>query len=295
LIEEPDIKWVDKRIDDELKYFQTSMNELCPESPLFGDFMNPMEVYENFGLWETVRDFLVKKLNDYNSTASVVRMDLILFREAVQHVVRIIRAIGLGHLLIAGLAGSGRQSLCKLAAFIAEMGIFQIKPTEKYKLMDFREDLKTLYKLTGIKGKSTIFLLSDHQLKDELFYEIINNILSTGEVTNLFKSDELEELKVDLIKRDPTLKNLQSLEEVTSAIFDRSKMNLHIVMLMSPGKAFGNKVQQYPALISCTTIDWFCEWTEEAYFEVSKAYFANLKVEDSQEVKQEDAKSVSST
>lgn len=282
LIEEADINWLQKRIEDELKYFQTSMAELCPEAPLFGDFTNPLEVYENLGGWISVKDFLVQKLNDYNSTASVVKMDLILFEDAVQHLVRIIRAISLGHLLIVGIAGSGRQSLCKLAAFIAEMGIFQIKPTEKYKLIDFREDLKTLYKLTGIKGKSTIFLLSDHQLKDELFYEIINNILSTGEVTNLFKLDELEELKVDLIKKDPTLKDLQSLEEVTSAIFDRSKINLHIVLLMSPGKSFATKVQQYPALISCTTIDWFCDWTEDAYFEVSKAYFENMKMEDSQ-------------
>ncbi|KAH8404952.1 hypothetical protein KR009_000573, partial [Drosophila setifemur] len=71
-----------------------------------------------------------------------------------------------GHILNMGTGGSGRQVLSKLAAFILEMGIFQIEVTKKYKNGDLREDLKNLYKLTGIKQRMTIFIFSSEQIAD---------------------------------------------------------------------------------------------------------------------------------
>lgn len=48
--------------------------------------------------------------------------------------------------------------------------------------------------MAGVDNKPTSFLFNDTQVVDEQFLEIINNILSTGEVASLFKSDELEEV-----------------------------------------------------------------------------------------------------
>lgn len=59
-----------------------------------------------------------EKLNEYNETRA--QMNLVLFIQAVQHVVRIIRIMdspGSNALLI-GVGGSGKQSLTKLSAFI---------------------------------------------------------------------------------------------------------------------------------------------------------------------------------
>lgn len=45
-------------------------------------------------------------------------------------------------------------------------------------------------------NRPTVFLFNDTQIVDESFLEDINNILSSGEVPNLFKPDELSEVRV---------------------------------------------------------------------------------------------------
>ena len=48
-------------------------------------------------------------------------------------------------------------------------------------------DLKQLYYQTGVDNKQTVFIFTDVQAIEESFMEDINNILSSGEVPNLFK------------------------------------------------------------------------------------------------------------
>ena len=44
-------------------------------------------------------------------------------------------------------------------------------------------------------NKPTVFLFTDTQVVEETFLEDINNILSSGEVPNLYKPDEFEEVR----------------------------------------------------------------------------------------------------
>lgn len=99
-----------------------------------------------------------------------------------------------GHVLLIGIGGSGRQSLSRIASYMCELATFQIAVTKNYRLPEFREDLKTLYLKTGVENKPTTFLFVDTQVIEEQFLEVVNSILSTGEVTNLFKADEMEEV-----------------------------------------------------------------------------------------------------
>lgn len=55
-------------------------------------------------------------------------------------------------------------------------------------------DLKRLYFAAGVENKETVFLFMDTQVIEESFLEDINNILSSGEVSNLYKPDEFEEV-----------------------------------------------------------------------------------------------------
>lgn len=56
-------------------------------------------------------------------------------------------------------------------------------------------DIKRLYRQAGVELKPTSFLFVDTQIADESFLEDINNILSSGEVPNLYKTDEFEEVR----------------------------------------------------------------------------------------------------
>lgn len=66
--------------------------------------------------------------------------------------------------------------------------------SKNYRTQEFREDLKSLYQISGIDNKTTTFLFNDTQVAHESFLEIINNILSSGEVPNLYKPEEFEEV-----------------------------------------------------------------------------------------------------
>lgn len=60
-------------------------------------------------------------------------------------------------------------------------------------------------------------------------------------------------------------------------LIERVRANLHIVLCMSPiGDDFRNRLRQYPALVNCTTIDWFCDWPKEALLEVAVKYIADI-------------------
>lgn len=58
-----------------------------------------------------------------------------------------------GNALLVGVGGSGKQSLAKLAAFMAGCEVFEITLTRGYDEVMFREDLKQLYTMLGADNK----------------------------------------------------------------------------------------------------------------------------------------------
>jgi hypothetical protein len=49
-------------------------------------------------------------------------------------------------------------------------------------IVEFREDLKTLFRQAGVSDKPTVFLFDETQIVVETFLEDINNVLTSGEV-----------------------------------------------------------------------------------------------------------------
>ena len=80
---------------------------LCPErkSPVFGDFVNPYWVYEDLNDPVALRKHIENQLVEYNNSPGVVRMDLVLFRDAIEHICRICRVISQpkGNMLTVGI------------------------------------------------------------------------------------------------------------------------------------------------------------------------------------------------
>ena len=48
-----------------------------------------------------------------------------------------------------------------------------------------------LLKNSGAQNKSSVFLLSESQLKEDAFLEDVDSLLNSGEVPNLFNSEEV--------------------------------------------------------------------------------------------------------
>ncbi|XP_025836128.1 dynein heavy chain 2, axonemal-like [Agrilus planipennis] len=278
LIDDKDRDWFLNHIHEQLgKHFEITLHSICPNwtIPTFGDFVNPWRIYEDLQDPNIVRKFIEGQMEQYNVSPGVVRMDLVLFADAIDHICRITRVISQprGNVMLVGIGGGGRQSLSRIANYICEYNTFELTVSKSYRIPEFKEDLKTLYSATGGDNKQTGFLFNDTQVMDEGFLEIINNMLSTGEVANLYKSDEFEEIKNRIGNAAAKAGVPYTTEALYTFFIERVRLNMHVILCMSPvGEAFRNRLRMYPALISCTTIDWFCDWPKEALIEVANKY-----------------------
>lgn len=109
-----------------------------------------------------------------------------------------------------------------------------------YNVASLMDDLRKLYRIAGIGSKGLTFIFTNNEIKDEAFLEYINNMLSVGEVANLFSKDELDDIltivtplmKKDDPRRPPTQDNLYDY------FISRARNNLHIVLCFSPVSSF---------------------------------------------------------
>eukprot|EP00879_Flechtneria_rotunda_P029009 GHRR01031260.1.p1 GENE.GHRR01031260.1~~GHRR01031260.1.p1 ORF type:complete len:208 (+),score=79.53 GHRR01031260.1:43-624(+) len=185
-------------------------------------------------------------LADYNIQMKS-RLDLVVFRYAAEHVCRISRIIKqpYGNALLVGMGGSGRQSLTRLAAFMADYKLFSIEISKGYGMMEWREDLKKVLTQAGSLGHPTVFLFNDSQMKDDSFLEDINNILNTGEVPNLFAKDEVVGIMEAVTPRAKRSGKPLTPAGLWAFFLDSVQVNLHLVLTMSPvGGAFRERLRQ---------------------------------------------------
>lgn len=73
-------------------------------------------------------------------------MDLVLFFDAIEHIVKIFRIITtpLGNAFLVGVGGSGRKSLTWLATHIADFECFSIELTKSYNIDSWKDDMRTM-------------------------------------------------------------------------------------------------------------------------------------------------------
>ncbi|CAH1959988.1 unnamed protein product [Acanthoscelides obtectus] len=147
-------------------------------------------------LYETANNCLT----EYNSTHKT-KMDIMLFDYALEHLSKICRVLSMtcGSALLVGISGSGRQSLTRLAGEIYGQKLFQPEITNNYSINDWRDDIKKILKEAGGRGRHTIFLIAEGQIKEESYLQDVDCLLNAGEVPNIYQIDEKQEI-LDMVR-----------------------------------------------------------------------------------------------
>ncbi|GBG33042.1 Dynein heavy chain 7, axonemal [Hondaea fermentalgiana] len=251
----------------------------------FGSYANPdnpkrpyVEVNDVPGLVPLMQDYL-----ELYNAESKTPMDLVMFVFAIEHISRIARVLGMprGNLLLVGVGGSGRQSLTRLAAFVADYSLIQVELAKNYTEVEWREDLQEVLKGAGTGSKPMVFLFCDTQIKYESFIEDINCMLNTGEVPNLFPLDVRMEIldRMQKIVKELGIKDA-SLNELWRMFIDRVRSRLHVVLAFSPiGSAFRDRLRKFPSLVNCCTIDWFFAWPKDALVAVARTFLGSVELD----------------
>jgi len=249
------------------------------------------KVYEDGGSLDDIRERVYMFLEKYNEEFPSKKMNLVLFEDALKHLLRINRLIETprGSGLLVGVGGSGKQSLTRLASFISRAQCFQITLTKQYGEQALLDDIRLMYKNAGHKKNPTTFLFTESEIKTEVFLETINSVLMTGEVPNLFPKDEMMAMTADLqpsFRKDrPGLEETQA--NLKAYFTDCVRDNLHIMLCMSPlNPKFPVRARKFPGLVSSPTIDWFLSWPEEALVSVSKGFIQDYPIDGTAEVKE---------
>lgn len=95
----------------------------------------------------------------YNTDFPANRMDLVLFDDALRHLITVSRILGMprGNMLFVGVGGSGKQSLTRLASYIAGNFTFQITITKAYNLNSFMDDMRWVGRGTETSAACSVF------------------------------------------------------------------------------------------------------------------------------------------
>ncbi|KAM6355884.1 LOW QUALITY PROTEIN: dynein axonemal heavy chain 8 [Podargus strigoides] len=298
--------WFDKIISKAIEeYVDTSFTEILQGELYFVDFLReapeptgdepedfvfePPKIYEEIPSFEFLCEKLQMYQRQYNECIRGLFLDLVFFKDAMTHLMKISRIIqtAYGNALLVGVGGSGKQSLSRLASFIAGYKIFQITLTRFYNASSLLDDLKFLYRTAGEGGQGITFIFTDNEIKEESFLEYINNLLSSCEISNLFGRDELDQITqvlIPMMKKEmsqcpPTFDNYEY-------FISRAKKNLHVVLCFSPvGEKFRAHSLKFPGLTSGCTMDWFSRWPKEALVAVSSYFLSEFNMVCSASVK----------
>lgn len=284
-------------------HFGAEVEDQLGEGLLFCDFQRKDKVNDEGEIeelapkvYEAIKSIpVIKKkiegfLEDYNNNSKGKTMNLVLFDDAIKHLLRISRVIQMdrGNILLVGVGGSGKQSLTRLASYIGKHESYQITLTKTYNQKALFEDLIQLYTWSGREGKKTTFLLTDSEIKQENFLEFFNSILSTGEVAGLIPKEEKDAILAEM--RELYAKEKPNTEPDSVALnnyfIDRVRNNLHIVLCFSPvGDKFRERFRKFPAIFSGCNINWFLPWPKEALISVSTSFIEDFHIHCTPEAK----------
>merc|ERR1719409_2504533 len=147
-----------------------------------------------------------------------------------------------------------------------------------YGINDLKGDLQMMYNKAGVKDEGVMFLFTDGQITNEKFLVFINDLLASGDIADLYANEDKDAIR-NAVRSGCKGAGLQDTPENLWTFFiSRIRKNLHMSICFSPvGDGMRNRAKKFPALITCTVIDWFQPWPADALYNVAVKFLAGIE------------------
>ncbi|CAM4781010.1 unnamed protein product [Rotaria magnacalcarata] len=213
--------------------------------------------------------------SDYRDT------NVFIFREILNTIVRCDRVLTTpgGSLLLAGRSGVGRRTAVGIVAAMNNMKLFSPKVSRSYGIKHFKNDLKTILQNAGVDGEQCVLLMEDYQFMESTFVELINSLLSSGEVPGLYTPDELEAI-LSPLREESSQENFRG--TMVQYFAQRVKTNLHIVLIMDFTRpTFTIACQSNPGFFKECAVQWMEGWSEKSMIKIPSMLFSTDRSDES--------------
>lgn len=161
------------------------------------------------------------------------------------------------------------------------LSVFQIKVHNKYSGEDFDDDLRAVLRRAGCKGEKIAFIMDESNVLDSGFLERMNTLLANAEVPGLFEGDEHAALMTackEGAQRDGLM--LDSPDELYRWFTSQVARNLHVVFTMNPPSGgLASRAATSPALFNRCVLDWFGDWSDQAFYQVGLEFTNSLDLD----------------
>lgn len=285
LVSEEEKRWTDDQIDSMAMTHFPSLNqtEALSRPILFSNWTSKHYISVDR---EELREYSKARLRVFYEEE--LDVPLVLFNDVLDHVLRIDRVFRQvqGHLLLIGVSGSGKTTLSRFVAWMNGLSVFQIKVHNKYTADDFDDDLRNALRRSGCKGEKICFVMDESNVLDSGFLERMNTLLANAEVPGLFEGDEHAALMTackEGAQRDGVM--LDSPDELYRWFTQQVAKNLHVVFTMNPPEnGLASRAATSPALFNRCVLDWFGDWSDQAFYQVGMEFTTTLDLDTSQYV-----------
>uniref|UniRef100_A0A9J7YQK8 Cytoplasmic dynein 2 heavy chain 1 n=1 Tax=Cyprinus carpio carpio TaxID=630221 RepID=A0A9J7YQK8_CYPCA len=207
-------------------------------------------------------------------------LDILLFPEVLDYMCRLDRVLSSpgGSLLLAGRSGVGRRTATCVVSHMHGASLFTPKISRSYSLKHFKSDLKTVMQSAAVDGQQVVLLLEDHQFVHPSFLEMVNSLLSSGEVPGLYSTEELEPLL-------SSLKDQASQDGFTGPVLNyfshRVQQNLHVVLILDcTNEHFTINCESNPALYRKCSVQWMEGWSDSSMKKIPEMLLSRMDAED---------------
>ena len=191
-------------------------------------------------------------------------LNMLLVAETLEHIAYIDRILSSfsGHMLLVGRSGVGRRNAVTIASYMLGYEFYTPAVPRHYGVKQFLVDVKVALLTAGIKGEHVVFMVEDFQITSEAILEVVNSLLSAGEVPGMYTHEELEPLLSPLRER---MREEGTFRTPYEFFVSRVKKYLHVALSMDPGHPlFVYRCESNPALYAQCSVMWMGEWRESS-------------------------------